>query len=146
MRTMSNPPLTIPQALWQTDTRYGLRRGRHMSCDVVFGAPSADCMGTGVCKIMAISNVANQAGNSRNCRSALGIISKSATGMTITFPRERMSLYLFRRHFRYGGLQLDEPCELPEKLVAFLGLEQTTLQPGWYPVEAGPDCYKIHFF
>jgi hypothetical protein len=123
-----------------------LAKGRHMSCDVVFGSPSANCMGTGVCKIMAVRSQ-EAATLYHHCRSALCLFSKrqDQEGVTLTFPREKMSLNLFRRHFRYGGLELTEACSLPRHLVSFLNLKITTLEPGWYPIEHGPGFFRIHF-
>ena len=123
-----------------------LAKGRHMSCDVVFGSPSANCMGTGVCKIMAVRN-AEAATIQHQCRAALGVFTKrqDQEGLTLTFPREKISLNLFRRHFRFGGLELTDACPLPRHLVTFLNLKITSLEPGFYPIEHGPGFFRLHF-
>ena len=120
--------------------------GHHMSCDVIFGSPSSNCRGTGVCKITA--HHPNQQLTRRNdCQSTTGICTALSGGqqLSIVFFRELLCINILRRHLMANELELKEPCPLPHELIKFLGLSIKTLMPGRYAIEEGQGYYRVTF-
>lgn len=123
-----------------------IQNGSHMSCDVIFGSPSSNCRGTGVCKISA-----HQPGHpwprSRDCQSTIGICTGLNEGhqLSIVFFRELLCVNILRKHLMADMLELREPCPLPAELVRFLSLKIKVLPPGHYPIEEGPGYYRVTF-
>lgn len=132
--------LEAPQPLKLT------RNGNHMSCDVIFGSPSSDCRGTGVCKISA-----HQPGQpwprNRDCQSTIGICSGLDGGkqLSIVFFRELLCVNILRKHLMADVLELREPCALPAELIRSLRLKISALPPGRYPIEEGQGYYRVTF-
>lgn len=120
---------------------------QHLSCDVVFGLPSADCMGTGICKISAIKPMPEQNKKASRCESAPAILYPldGGAGITMVIPREMMCIKLLRSQFRGGKLTIKEPCTLPNDVVKALSLTYKKLQPGTYPVLEIDGFFRINF-
>lgn len=112
-------------------------------CDIVFGIPSQDCRGTGICKLTSdVFEVANQ---NKDCRRTTAFASRTADGkkLCLVFFRELLCVNLFRHHFRKGVLQMKEPCPLPPALIADLGLAGNMLLPGNYQIQEHEGCYRV---
>lgn len=138
---------TLPALLFEKDVSlYGVRERKHMSCDVIFGSPSADCRGTGVCKITA-RRPTQPRPLSRDCQATTGVFSSQREGaeVSVVFFRELLCVNVLRKHLMGATLELREPCPLPRQLVDFLGLQIKTLLPGNYPIEEGAGYYRITF-
>ena len=120
---------------------------KQLTCDVVFGSPSADCRGTGVCKISALATMTKLKSSGRNCQSAPGILYPldGGTGVSIVIAREMMCLQLLRNQFRSGILILHESCFLPNDIVSELSLEINELKPGNYSIEEIDGFFRINF-
>lgn len=120
---------------------------QQLSCDVVFGSPSADCHGTGVCKISAATTMPILSLKSRNCQSAPGILSQfdGGFGVSLVIAREMMCIKLLRTQFRGNTLTLHEPCGLPNDVISALSLKVNALKPGTYPVEEVDGFFRINF-
>lgn len=118
---------------------------KQLSCDVVFGSPAADCMGTGVCKISALTPMRTPKSN--NCLSAPGILYpiKGGEGVSLVIAREMMCIKLLRSQFRGGILTLQDACSLPKDIVAALSLEISELKPGEYKVVEVDGFFRINF-
>lgn len=119
---------------------------RSMSCDVVFGSPSNDCRGTGICKITARKS--RPAGSARrDCKStkALFISGESGRSLSMVFARELLCIHIWRNHLRHGMLTLSEPCKIPLDISRTIGLKFHTLRPGQYHVEELEGRYRIMF-
>ncbi len=120
--------------------------GHHMSCEVIFGSPSSDCRGTGVCKITAHHHD-RQFSKHNDCQSTTGICTGLNGGqqLSVVFFRELLCVKILRRHLMANELELKEPCPLPPELIKFLGLGIKTLMPGRYAIEEGQGYYRVTF-
>lgn len=125
-----------------------LKKGmQQLSCDVVFGSPSANCLGTGVCKISARSPLATPDMQRQNCASAPGILIalEEGQGVSLVMAREMLCVKLMRTQFRHNALTLQEPCRIPDDVVFALGLKFRHLRPGTYQLEEANGFFKINF-
>jgi len=114
--------------------------------DVIFGAPSADCRGTGICKIVAHGML--QLGRTRSaCRQSEALFTKGTggEGVAMYLFRELLCINIYRNHLREGVLTLHESCPLPRSMVNYLKLEIHALPPGAYPVELHQGYMRILF-
>ncbi len=123
-----------------------IQASHHMSCEVIFGSPSSNCRGTGVCKIAA-HHPNQQLQRRNNCQSTTGICTGLNGGqqLSILFFRELLCVNILRRHLMSNELELKEPCPLPPGLIKFLGLGIKTLMPGRYAIEEGQGYYRVTF-
>ena len=112
-------------------------------CDVVFGAPSSGCQGTGICKIVAREDHVRR---SRNCQSTLAYAAQGThgNGVTLFFFREYLCSNLMRRHFRHGVLTVEESCRLPESLIKQLDLNIREILAGRYCLEESFGYYRLN--
>lgn len=121
---------------------------RQMSCDVVFGSPSANCMGTGVCRISARTGVSPSAGErKRSCRSTVGLLFpiEGGNGVAMVLTRALLCTQLYRTHLRRGTLKLERPCPLPKDITRTLGLNISELPIGEYLVQDAEGFLRIDF-
>ncbi|HNL37693.1 MAG TPA: hypothetical protein PKL15_03620 [Saprospiraceae bacterium] len=124
---------------------FGHHADKFYRCEVIFGMPSADCAGTGICKIVV--NRTNVQQEKKECKCTGAIFARSGeTGefSMLLFP-ELLCTRLYSRHLRQGILQLHEPCRLPVDMVTSLHLPFRLLQPGSYAVEVRHGYYQIKF-
>lgn len=122
---------------------------RQLSCDVVFGSPSADCMGTGVCRISARSKGTQIAqASKRNCSSTVGLLFpiEGGKGVTMVLTHAMLCTRLYRKHLRQGILQLDCPCPLPKEVSQTLGLKFNELPIGEYQIQKAEGFLRIDFY
>lgn len=102
--------------------------------DVVFGSPSMNCNGTGICKINGTNSV-RRALPSKNCSTTVAQIAVMPNGkISLYFFRELLCIHLYRRHFHKGLLRMNEPCRIPAHLSKGLGIKAKQLLPGEYDV------------
>jgi hypothetical protein len=129
------------------ENKHLIKGMKQLSCDVVFGSPAADCMGTGVCKISALSNMQKLKSKPNNCLSAPAILFplEDGDGFSMLIAREMMCIKLLRSQFRGGKLRLMEPYPLPSDIVLELSLKINELQPGEYTVSEENGFFKINF-
>ena len=114
-----------------------------MYCDVVFGSPSMDCNGTGICKITGTHSV-QKIQWKPTCQRTRGQIAALPNGkVSLYFFREFLCIELYRQHFRKGILVLKEPCEIPSDIAATLGLQGEKLLPGHYSVVESDGLFRV---
>lgn len=120
---------------------------RHMNCEVVFGSPSANCMGTGVCKISAATSMPVPTLQRKSCQSVSAILMpfEEGNGVSLVMAREMMCVKLLRTQFKGGVLILNETCRLPEDITTRLALKVKDLKPGIYAVEEINGFFRINF-
>lgn len=123
-------------------------RMKHMSCEVVFGSPSANCMGTGVCKISAATEMPLPAQRERNCQRmpALLVPLHQGNGVSLIVAREMMCVRLLRTQFRGNTLKLTESCPLPAEITQSMSLKIKALPPGEYAVKEANGFFRINFY
>lgn len=112
-------------------------------CDIVFGMPSQDCRGTGICKLTSDLDAPPQLKN--DCRNTVAFAGRAGEGrrVMLAFFRELLCAQLYSRHFRKGVLELTEPCPLPENLVNTLKLKGNALLPGKYAIREQEGCFQV---
>lgn len=125
-----------------------INRMKHMSCEVVFGSPSANCMGTGVCKISAATETPLLAQRERNCQRvpALLVPLHHGKGVSLIIAREMMCVRLLRTQFRGDKLKLTESCPIPADLTQAMSLKINSLQPGEYIIKEANGFFRINFY
>jgi hypothetical protein len=113
----------------------------------VFGAPSANCVGTGVCKIIAKSDTETIASLKKDCKrvSALLMPCEEGRGVSLIIAREMMCIHLLRTQFRNGLLSLNESCGLPGSIVSQLELKINRIRPGAYTIDEVNGFFRINF-
>jgi len=103
-----------------------------MRCDVVFGLPSMDCSGTGICKI-EISSFNQPLQTSKRCQLTFGLVSAGPGGkISIYFFREFLCIRLYRQHFRKGVLSMKEACPISSEISKGLNFQGTKILTGKY--------------
>jgi hypothetical protein len=121
---------------------------RQLRCDVVFGSPSADCMGTGICRISARTEAsASTLDQKGNCRTTAGILFpiEGGNGVSIVLTRAMLCANIFKNHLRQGSLSLESDCHLPMDVVQSLGLKFNYLSIGKYPIREYEGLMRIDF-
>lgn len=119
-------PLNLPSPVAQTF--------KTMYCDVVFGSPSMDCNGTGICKISG-TNALHSSASKNNCRATCCIAAANPNGnLSLYFFRELLCTQLYRKHFRKGNFTVSEPCTIPSEVRKALGISARQIMPGEYAV------------
>jgi hypothetical protein len=118
-----------------------------LQCEVMFGSPSSNCDGNGICKIVARSDNPLQMFKRTHCSHAKALFAAcdGGNGASLLFRREWLCSNLMKRHFRHGILEMPEPCSIPSALVATLGLEISQLPAGLHLVEDYGTHFKINF-
>lgn len=130
------PPQLLPAML-------NSRKVKQMYSDVVFGSPSANCNGLGVCKITTIGQAAKQYGS---CQSVGGLFSKDQQGdLQVLIPKSKVCVMLFRKYFMKGKIELKKPCPIPQYLQQYLGYAKPALTPGCYPIFSEGQYFLIVF-
>lgn len=104
-------------------------------CDVVFGSPSSDCRGTGICKISGTYERSRLPEAKKECRHTLGQAAVSPDGrLSLFFFREFLCIRLYRQHFQKGVLNMQEACSIPGSISAGLSIEAKQILPGQYRI------------
>lgn len=114
-----------------------------MYCDVVFGSPSMDCNGTGICKITG-THANRPIHLKKNCQLTMGLIAAAPEGkVSLFFFREYLCIHLYRQHFRKGILEMKESCPLPKEISKGLNVNGRTLLPGSYTVVEVDGYFRV---
>ncbi len=114
-----------------------------MHCDVVFGSPSMDCNGTGICKITG-TNSSRPVQLKKNCQLTFGQIAAAPNGkVSLFFFREYLCIHLYRQHFRRGVLKMKEACPIPSEISNGLNVKGKNLLPGNYAVVECDGYFRV---
>lgn len=115
-------------------------------CDVVFGSPSLECRGTGVCKITAHDR-SRDAEIHKGCNRTTAFLTASEGGQHVSMImlRELLCVNILRQHLRSQVLVMKEPCRIPQGFVTSLGLNTDVLKPGSYPIYEMAGYFRIDF-
>lgn len=118
-----------------------------LQCEVMFGSPSSNCDGNGICKIVARSNHPAQLFLRTSCSHAQAAFSScdGGNGASMTFRRDWLCSKLMRQHFRHGILEMQEPCPIPSEFVSALGLHFRELPAGLHLIEDYGTHFRINF-
>lgn len=114
-----------------------------MYCDVVFGSPSMDCNGTGICKINS-AHSRQAVLPKKDCTHTSGVIASNPGGqISLYFFRKFLCIHLYRQHFRKGVFVLNEPCPVPEEITKGLNIKGQVLLPGQYKVHTSDGFFRV---
>lgn len=118
-----------------------------LQCEVMFGSPSSNCGGNGICKIVARNQDSQQMFKRMNCSHAKALFTtwNEGDGASMLFQREWLCSNLMRRHFRHGVLEMPESCAIPPAFVAALGLKINELPAGLHLIEDYGTHFRINF-
>lgn len=118
-----------------------------LQCEVMFGSPSSNCGGNGICKIVAKSTQPLSVFKRNSCSHAKAFFTARGDhkDVSLVFRREWLCSYLMQRHFRHGFLIMPEPCPIPPGFVAILGLKTKELPAGLHLIEDYDTYLRIHF-
>lgn len=113
-------------------------------CDVVFGSPSAECRGTGICKISGTNSISILEPK-KDCRTTKAVLVECPDnqGITLIFFRSLLCSQLYRHHFWKGVLTLHESCPLPTELSSQLENAYKLLLPASYSVVEESGFFKV---
>lgn len=123
---------------------YPRRADMVLQCEVMFGSPSSNCDGNGICKIVARSEQpALRPVQRTRCDHARALFSAidGGKGASLCFRREWLCSKLMKHHFRHGVLEMPEPCPIPQEIARALGLSIGELPAGLHLIED----YGTHF-
>lgn len=114
-----------------------------VNCEVVFGSPSMNCNGTGICRITGTNSI-QPLSLKKDCRITLGQIAASPNGkVSLFFFREFLCVQLYRHHFHKGVLTMKEDCPLPKELANALNIKGKKLQSGNYAIVECQGYYRV---
>ncbi len=118
---------------------------RYMQCELMFGSPSSNCAGNGICKIIARGNQPSAIFQRTSCSHARALVGSAGDGNTVflLFRRDWLCADLMRKHFRHGVLEMPEPCPVPAGLASVLGLRTGELPAGLHLIEDHGTYFRI---
>lgn len=116
-----------------------------LQCEVMFGSPSSNCGGNGICKIVAAERQTAAVFERTNCHHTRAFITSSGEGAALIFRRDWLCANLMRRYLRHGILEMPESCPLPAGIVMATGLKMNELPAGLHLVEDYDLYLRIQF-
>lgn len=149
------PPVAMPSQRWGIADLNWVRPGletdvtRQMSCEVVFGSPSANCMGTGICRITARTAQSVQALHSKKqCQNTIALLFpiEGGQGFSMVLNRSMLCTQLYKTHLRHGQLRLEAPYVLPKRVIQTLKLSTMTIAMGQYDIRESAGFLRIDFW
>lgn len=110
---------------------------------VVFGTPSKNCDGAGVCMISRMSHLERLL---IPCFFTVVFLTVIGEGYFVfRVPRAALSPMICQKYFGLGVFKVEESFFLPRWLVRIRGKPKIRIPPGIYRVEIVEGSYKIHF-
>ncbi len=105
---------------------------REVEMEVVFGTPSKNCSGSGICMITSRF----PEGHSISCPHARAIIHVApGEELVFRFRKHRLCNRAVQAYFSAGFFPVEETFSLPQRLVRQFGLPINTIPPGRYLLE-----------
>lgn len=114
-------------------------------CEVMFGSPSSNCGGNGICKIVAKRRHPPAAFSRTNCSHSKALFATQGGAVSLIFRRDWLCSNLMRRHFRHGILEMPEPCPIPPEMATALPLNIRELPAGLHLIEDHKTHFQIKF-
>lgn len=115
---------------------------REVEMEVVFGTPSKNCSGAGIC---LIANRFPQ-GYAIPCPHAPALLHcLPGQELVFRFRKRRLSEPTRLAFFTQGYFQVDEPFCLPKRLVRLWNLNQEWIAPGRYVLEEYAQEWRLYF-
>lgn len=114
---------------------HAVSHGVVIRCEIIFGSPSMDCRGTGICKIISTEERSGHAGA---CASFPAYIAArhDGNGLLIFFSKQQLSDAAFSRHFPENTLSMNEACPVPEFIQTGLETDISSISAGKYQLQS----------
>jgi hypothetical protein len=111
--------------------------------DVVFGSPSNNCAGSGICRVTApIAQEMGQGGH-WGCHRAIALVRTTPGVLAFHFVLQSMCREAIEQHFSGGYFLVESPFVFrPDYWVPEQGIQ---VQPGAYPVARSQDYLTVSF-
>lgn len=136
----SQPAVPITPVTFPSKTVFPVKV---MRCDVVFGSPSMDCNGTGICKITGTSSIRPHQ-LKKDCQSTIAYVAAASNDqISLFFFREFLCIHLYLQHFRKGVLVMKEACTVPADIFNRLKINGKTLLSGRYAVVKCDGYFRV---
>lgn len=118
-----------------------------LQCEVMFGSPSSNCGGNGICKIVATAPNNPSVFTRTSCSHSRAFFTTcdDGAGAALLFRKDWLCSNLMRRHFRHGILEMPEPCPIPGGIMTTLGLKTNELPAGLHLIEEFGTFLRIRF-
>lgn len=115
---------------------------REVEMEVVFGTPSKNCSGTGICMIAGRF----PQGYTVPCPHAPAIIHcMPDQELVFRFRKHRLSDRAVQAYFSAGFFQVEEDFALPQRLIRLWALPTDTIPPGRYLLEEYSGEWRLYF-
>ena len=129
-------PQTQLNASWETQIK--------VKSEVVFGSPSQNCSGSGICFVAAYRPYRPLRWS---CPRTLSLLSSdNPYRFSMHFRREDLSPDLQQKYFNSPVFCIEEPVMLAKSLCKSLGLAHETLPRGTYPIYENEAGWTIVFY
>lgn len=115
---------------------------REVEMEVVFGTPSKNCSGTGICMIAGRF----PQGYTIPCPHAPAIIHCIRNQeLVFRFRKHRLPEEAARTYFSTGSFLVEEAFSLPQRLIRLWGLSIEAIPPGRYLLEEYSREWRLYF-
>ena len=116
---------------------------REVEMEVVFGTPSRNCSGTGICMIASRLPQGTQI----PCPHVLAIIHCDPAGheLVFRFRKQRLSDLVVQKYFSSSIFQVEEAFSLPQRLIRMWDLPIGSIPPGRYFLEEYSREWRLYF-
>lgn len=120
-------------------------RTKEAKAEIVFGTPSKNCEGVGICRMIGPNYLA---GKEIKCPHVTGYLSldMGRNVLYIRFSKRSLSSEMVARHFCKRLFKVTEPYKVPVHISRFLGTQQIVMiQAGSYAVRETREDWIIVF-
>lgn len=115
---------------------------REVEMEVVFGTPSKNCTGSGIC--MVASRLPAQ--QWIPCPHAPVVIHYDpGHELVFRFRKQRLPEIVVQDYFSSKEFLVEEPFSLPVRLIRMWGLQQTHIPAGYYQLEEYCQEWRLYF-
>lgn len=122
-------PILLNEWVIKQESNYKLHG---IKSEVIFGKPSKDCAGLGICKV----NVNTKSVSTQNdCPASKAIIKTDRFGQVgFYFKNESLCIKARRKYFNSSYFVLGESFVLPKQVIQLMKLKHGVIEAGEYPI------------
>ena len=124
-------------------TKVDSKKVQLLRVEVIFGASSDNCRGTGICKMVATPLMEDNA--KTPCNRTGAFLRFQAPVLQLIVPKTNMCPHLKKRQFQGSLFEVSEDFLLPESLSAYLGLASGLIPAGSYPLTENGEFFATKF-
>lgn len=117
--------------------------GLELVCGVIFGTPSRNCTGSGICMVSSLQTLRRKR---YPCDHVMAYLGQGINGeLTIRIPFTAVPEALRRQFFRDKIFKVDETFRIPPWLTSPWGKYRIYIPPGRYEIQKSADSWIIIF-